>query len=440
MPTALTRFLPWLVCAQLSVAALRGQNFDHGAMVFVDKAGWLSREEAQKRGCFEYEHRWYLPAMQKKLAAWALEDQQFQAWSKPRTLVTKHYHVISNAPRFILELEIVPFLDELYDTYVKVFKEHYGLESKAANQKTIKIHRSYFDYRDHEADKDGPPPRTNPAFILGGDELVTYYDDTDPGEFYSSAFHEGAHQFMSAVLPGAELPVWLDEAMAVYFEGCTYSRATKKITVNFLPPDRLDHAQEQLTRVAQPSSGSLANQLFFQVPKERFDAGHYALAWSFVYYLLNRDGAKYRKHFAAFLKATNGAGTRPIPEIWKRATKLDLDSVEQGWREAVLALKPIARPRWVQAEVTTTDPAVDIKDGDRVWSIDGVEVFDEPGCQRVWLDRKKDHPTPMVLVRRTNPESANGYSDRFVVTAVPPDSTLVLAWTTDPNRACSLRD
>jgi hypothetical protein len=53
-----------------------------------------------------------------------------------------------------------------------------------------------------------------PAFIVNCEELVAYYEDSDPGLFYGSAFHEGAHSFMAAVLAGAEPhPSLMDEAM-----------------------------------------------------------------------------------------------------------------------------------------------------------------------------------------------------------------------------------
>jgi hypothetical protein len=343
-------------------------------------------------------------------------------------------------PRFILELEIEPFLDQLYETYVKVFREQYGLESSAANQKLVKVYASYREYRTHESDTSGPPPRENPAFIVNGQELVSFYDDTDPGEFYASVFHEGAHQFMSAVLPGAKFPLWIDEAMATYFEGCTWSRATKKVTVAFLPPDRLEHAKELLKDATPPAHGSLAEALFASVPEAQFQAKHYALSWSFIYYMLNRDDGKYRKNFALFLKAMNGAGTRPVGEIFKRATGMELVEMERGWRDAVLSWKAPPAPVWVRSEVTTPDPAVHFDAGDHVWSIDGIEVFDADSAKKAWEGRAKDRPCALLVVRRTKVAGPEQYTSSYVTLEVAASSPLKLEWRADQLRDCGLRD
>ena len=278
-----------------------------------------------------------------------------------------------------------------------------------------------------------------PAFIVNGEELVAYYEDSDPGLFYGSAFHEGAHQFMAAVLPGADLPIWMDEAMATYFEGCTYSRATKKITLGFVPPDRLLHARELLAKEVAKNGESLAERLFFKVSKQGFDAHHYALAWSFVWYVVNRDSGKYRKHYASFLRATNGAGVRPIPEVFERATGVKLQAVEQGWQAAILALKPPEPPVFVMVE-KCDNPALDLKANDRIWSLDGVEVYDLATWTRLWDERAKDKEHALVVLRRTEAPQPVAYTERFVLVRAPAGLEAELGIAVDPNRSYNLRD
>src|SRR5262249_28267647 len=148
----------------------------------------------------------------------------------------------------------------------------------------------------------------------------------------------------------------------------------------------------------------------------------------------------YRRSFASFLKATNGSGSRPIPETWKRSTGLDLSAVEQGWRDAVLQWKMPAHPVWVIAAVKTADPAADVRDGDRIWSIDSKDIGDVAAAESAWDHRSKDQATKLVLVRRTNQGNADDYVDAFVEVSLPSASILELQWSTDPNRAWSVRD
>lgn len=416
-----------------------GQNRDHPGLVHVGKGKWVTPDEAKKKGFFEYHRRWFPKKMKKKLLVWEKEDKKHSAWENARKIDSKHYRITSNVPRFILECEIEPFLDELYRTYVKVFKEYFGLSGRAANKNFIKIYHGFKDYALHEKENGQPPPRTNDGYF-SSDELVVYYDLGDPAVFYSTVFHEGAHQFVVAVMPGAELPIWLDEAMAVYFEGFTYSRATRKITADLLPSDRVDTAKSILKKLPPKEGECLAEELFFNVPYERFEAEHYALAWSFVHYLIHRDNNRYRKHFAKFLKEVRGAGVRPIPEVFKKATGLDLFKVEEGWRDYVLRMKAERPPGWAIVQVEKPDPLIDLKSGDYVWSIDGIEIYHTDGLSERWKKRSIEHPLEIIVVRRIPVSGFEEYTQQYINVLIPPESPIELTWSFNPNRAYNLRD
>lgn len=443
------RFAPLLAAALLSLIAslAAAQNRDHPGLVFADGLGWVTPVEATAKGYVEYERRWMTKAAAAKCATWEKErankksaDRANAASATPLTWKTesKHYRITTNVPRFIVENEIKPFLDALYGVYGDVFKKDFGLSGKGANKKFIRIHHGYESYAVNEADSDGPPPRTTPGFILGGSELVCFYEDTDPAGFYSTVFHEGAHQFVHAMLPGANLPLWLDEALATYFEGCVYSRATKKITVGHFPHDRIAHAQE-LLRAAPEGDG--AETLFMNVPDAGFEAEHYALAWSFVYYVTHTENGKHKDKFAKFLRATNGTGAKPISEVFEETTKLDLAELQRGWREFVLSLTVPPLPKRVFLEVSgNDDPPIDVKTGDVVWSVGDVEIFDSKAFTDAWENRSKDLPTKLVLVRRTDAPQPIDYTESFVTTHVRPESRVKIGVEATVPRDFNLRD
>lgn len=435
------------VClAVLSWAAgtAAAQNFDHPGLVHAGKAGWVEPARARELGYFEYRGRWLPRKLAKKVKAWERADARMSGWEDRYKVKSKHYRIETDVPRFIVELEIKPFLDELYRTYVEVFRRNFGLSGRAANKKTIRIIHGYENYARNAERGRGVIPRSTPGFIVGGDELVVHYDDLHPGDFYGTVFHEGAHQFLSALLPGAALPLWLDEALATYFEGCRYSRATGKITVDALPPDRVELSQEIL-KEAQPFAGrSLPESLFMRVPEQSFDAREYALAWSFVHYLVHREGGKRRKAFARFLRETNGSGNKPVAEIFREATGERLEQVQTGWKDYAMALKMPPQPIFVVLAVEgEPDPRVDLATEDYLVSIGGVQIDSSARFAQAWPQRAEERPAEpreWVVLRRKPRKGPMEYEERLVRTTVPPDTPLRIVDDGWYPRAHNLRD
>jgi len=438
------RSLRLAVLAALALPAFAlgasAQNRDHKGLVFAEGAGWISPVEAAAKGCVEYERRWVTKATAAKYASWEKEDKKRADWASAWKTDSRHYRITTNVPRYVVEGELKPFLDALYEVYADVFKRDFGLSGKGANKKFIRIHSGYPDYAISEGSEGSPRPRSNPGFIIGGSELVCFYEETDPAAFYSTVFHEGAHQFVHAMLPGANLPLWLHEALATYFEGCVYSRATRKITVDHFPHDRIAHAQAIL-RAAPEGEKGLAEKLFMNVPDSKFEAEHYALAWSFVYYLTHMDDGKNKEKFAKFLRATNGTGAKPISEVFEETTKLELDELQAGWREFVLSLTVPPLPRWAILEVSgNDDPQADVRTDDVVWSVGDREIYGPAEFDDAWAARSKDIPTKLVLVRQTPAKPPLDYTEAFVTTYVRPTSAARIEVRASVPRDYNLRD
>jgi len=415
-----------------SVAA--AQNRDHPGLVHMGDGEWGTPAEALERGLSEYRGRWFTKKLAKQVKKWERLDAKGLTWKDAYKERTKYYRVRTNLPRFIFHTEIAPFLDALGDTYSRVFQEDFGLKGKAVKNKDLKIYASFEEYSLHEGDEGSGRPRTNPGFIISGAVLVVYYEETDPTLFYATVFHEGAHQFFLSLLPGAALPIWLDEALATWFEGSTYSRATQEITFGGIPAKRLLHARTILSS----TSGS-PEEMFMNVSQPSFDANHYALAWSFLHYLLERPGDDNTEKFARFLRKTNGSGVKPIAEVFNKATGDDFVALFQGWRGHVEALPvPQESTQWVS--LTVTSATEDIRDGDMIWSLDGHEIYDPLQFMKLWSERPEDRPTELVLIR-SDPSYTDPYSRRsFVHTTIAPDSETSIHVASTFSRHANLRD
>ncbi|HEX6886230.1 MAG TPA: DUF1570 domain-containing protein [Planctomycetota bacterium] len=396
------------------------QNSRFPGLVHVGDGQWVPPAEALERGMIEYRGRWVEKALEKDLRKWEKEDAKGLDWKDAYKTKSKYYRIETNVPRYIVELEIKPYLDELFETYKQVFQEDFGLSGKAAGNKDIRIHNGFNCYSVNEPDGDRPRPRTNPGFIIGGATLVVFYDETDPGTFYMTVFHEGSHQFFLSLLPGATPPHWMTEALATYFEGCTYSRATRTITPGFVPPERLKQAQAILTQRPQAT----AAELFMDVQRENFGGLEYSLAWSFVHYLIHRPGEKSRERFGAFVRELNGSGVKPAPEVFAKATGEDFDALIPGWRAHVLALPVPEEPKWVLLKVAKNAPEEDLRSKDLLWSFDGVEVFSAEQYRKLWQGRPTARPYEVVVVRCEPDMHSDESTRRFVRQTIQPGSTI----------------
>jgi hypothetical protein len=398
------------------------QNRSQPGLVHLGNAEWGTPAEAVARGLVRYGDRWVPKALEKDLRKWEREDAKGLDWKDAYKVKSKYYRIETNVPRHVVELEIKPFLDALFETYQRVFADDFGLSGKAAGNKDIRIYDGFQAYSVNEPDGGRPRPRTNPGFIVGGSVLVVYYEETDPGVFYSTVFHEGAHQFFLSLLPGASPPKWLNEALATYFEGCTYSRATGAITPGFVSHDRLVSAQGALRKHPERS----AQEFFLDVPDADFQGLEYAMAWSFVHYLIHRPGDDSRARFARFVRATNGAGAKPAAEIFAEATGEDLLALLPGWREHVLSLQAPPAIHWAALVVSKAAPEEDLRSRDLVWSFDGVEVFSARQFAELWKNRATDRALEVVVVRCEPDFHSDASTRRFVRTTLQPGSAIRL--------------
>jgi hypothetical protein len=403
------------------------------------KGEWATPEAARARGFFEYHRRWFPKRMRRVLERWEKEDEKHVEWADARRLTSRHYRLVTNVPRFIVETELQPFLDELYRTYTRVFKEKFGLRSKAANKKFIHIHRGFEDYATNNAFGGRPRSRSNPGFIMGGSVLVVYYDETEPEMFYSTVFHEGAHQFVHAMLPGAEFPKWIDEALATYFEGCSYSRTDRRITVNYLPPNRLKLAQHLLREKGPGGTPAWDLASVLTAPDRTFNARHYALAWSFAYFMTHADEGERRKRFVKFLKEMNGAGVKHTPqEIFARIVRVDPLELAQDWRRFVLGLRTDVELRSpILTRVKRNIAGVDLRRGDIIRTFNYHSVTGSKHFNELWKSRPRDRESRLVVVRREKVPGPMTYRARLLELTVPPDDSVdvisTASWPRDPN-------
>lgn len=386
-----TRPLACTLALLLSCASVPAQNFDHPHQVAFD-GRWGTPAEAAAAGYVEHRGLWVAKTMAPKLRQWEREDAKVRSFRDAWTTKSKHYQIRTDLPHHLVELEIKPFLDVVYQHFTTTFRERFGIEGKGANYKRICIYNGYGSYRAVTG-----RPRTNPGYITNGSELHMFYEAADPGCFYQTMMHEGAHQFFAGLLPGATLPHWMNEALATYFEAFTYSRATRTIREMHVPPDRLWGAKQHLARLAKADP----QEQFMQFGADRYNGLHYAVGWSYLHYLVHHDGGRLRARFGSLLKELNGTGVRPFAEVFERVYGEPLAPLTSGWKPYVMELAETDKWQW--PIVSSTQPLAEGKllPGDAVSRIDGVAVRNADALRSVLAAcTQRGTPTELVLVRK----------------------------------------
>jgi hypothetical protein len=149
------------------------------------------------------------------------------------------------------------------------------------------------DFRDYSRDSVGVTHRS----LLGYCHLKT---DEDGNTFYELVTyehtglwqvlaHEGFHQFLGYEL-GREIPVWLNEGMAQYFETSTVKNGR-------LVPDNIDRRRLAMAQALIVARRAPAISSFLTMDRRTFygdSAVTYPMSWALVHYLMTRDGSSYR--------------------------------------------------------------------------------------------------------------------------------------------------
>ncbi|MFT7617331.1 MAG: hypothetical protein ACI97A_000967 [Planctomycetota bacterium] len=419
-------------CLNLNTQEERAnQLIDSADLAIVDYRFVMTPHEARNAGFFEHEGRWLQKRWRKKVKKWKRLDKSHSSWKKAQRLSSKHYRLVTNLPNHIVDAEIEPYLDAQYRAFTKFFKREFKMSAKAANKKQINIHKSIEDYAVNTG-KSVQQARYNPGFIAGGAELTVYYDVRDPDVFFSTVMHEGAHQFISAIFSGASFPKWLNEGLATYFEGCSYSRADKKFEIGNLPMPRLATAR----RVLEERPNDSIDDLFLSVPDLKFGAQEYSLAWSFLHYLMHGENGKYKKTFIKFLKEMNGAGVkRTASQIFAKIAKVEFRELESGWKKFVLGLQTRDVPYWVQLRARSEELArFGFRAMDRVTHLDGIRVVNAKHFNELWSARDSAKVSNLIL------RSDNRENSMLRGLRLPANADMSLVGYNTRSRAGSLKD
>lgn len=262
-----------------------------------------------------------------------------QKWQNHKTIETRHFVVKSNCRE-----EIAQQAAQLIEDYYKAFVDFWNIKLSPSEGKEK---MTFFFYRDtatfHEV--------TNTGGGLGGyfspleRELHVPYNQQVPAEAWAVVLHEGNHLLTYLIDTGYRYPIWMNEGMAEY-----YGSAVIDDEGNF-ELGALQYGRIVSLRNDEATGNVLSLREVLLQPQQGFTARHYAVAWSFVHFLM--ESPEYGKAFKTFFKTlsrnrdvetenkrVNNAGmTWAFPNLetvitaLERAMGRSLDELDEEWKE-----------------------------------------------------------------------------------------------------------
>jgi len=273
-------------------------------------------------------------------AARLAEIRRRQDWRRRYEIETRHFEIESNCAKEIVD-EYAEMLEQYYDQFTDFWNITLSPGDKDGKVKFF-LYRNERDF--HQIT--GTGPNVGGFFSPLDMELHLPYDDRDPGWARHVLYHEGNHLLTQMVEPSFLYPIWLNEGMAEYY-GTAEVDEDGDFELGEPAYGRIVSLRRDRDR---GEFMSLREVLTTEKPS--FTGRHYAMAWSFVHFLMESD--EYARSFRNFFAnlpdnrlldletlATRGGRNFRTPtldsvlEALEKQLGASVEELEQQWLDRV---------------------------------------------------------------------------------------------------------
>ncbi len=211
---------------------------------------------------------------EEELREMSFRDKRHSEWENAWEIKGKNYTIITNMP-YRMGKTVLDILEQMNRFYAKTFNQ------RSKQRSVVKIHKSQEEFMKVH--------RMSPfvgGFFMPSDKSVTTFDPRPSGRplsrLWATLFHEASHQFADATAAG-EIPAWLNEGTAAYFEG-TRILPSGIVETNLIPAHRL----RPLPKMLKVNDPSLEDVVSYFRPGS-YPGSYYPVGWGLVYFLLNYE-------------------------------------------------------------------------------------------------------------------------------------------------------
>jgi len=256
-----------------------------------------------------------------------------------QTYTTPHYAVHTNLPRDEAAV-YAAHMNRVFANYQKRFDDFRMRHDGAMPLYLFRQREDYVGFmRDHGINAEG----SGGMFFVDRNVqgLATFTAGRSRSQTFAVLQHEGFHQFAYHYI-GTDLPIWLNEGIAQYFEDGVLIRGN--MTLGLSNADRIERV-----RAAIRSNTALPIQRVLTITPQEWHATLsaspeqsallYAQSWSMLYFMLHVDGGRHQQKMTQYLKLV--ASGRSSEKAFETAFGVsDLTAMENNWRRYALAQEP----------------------------------------------------------------------------------------------------
>jgi hypothetical protein len=260
-----------------------------------------------------------------------------------RSYPSKHYEVESTLGRKDTRV-LSKHMDRIFEAYRAKFGD-IGLKKKNALTMTMYLFRGQEQYQRFMAKHEIDAANSGGMFFYQPriQGLATFTKGRSVTETFAVLQHEGFHQFAFHYI-GSELPIWVNEGLAQYFEDGIFARG--KLILDLANAERIASVKAALRdgktidfeRMLSITSEQWAETLRSDPDEARL---LYDQAWSMVFYLATTDKGRHLRSFRDYLKAVARGGDSAAAFL-KAFDIKDTATFEQQWREYAADVEPDA--------------------------------------------------------------------------------------------------
>jgi tetratricopeptide (TPR) repeat protein len=207
-----------------------------------------------------------------------------ESWT---SIKSKNFFVVGNATEPAMR-DVVVRLEQFRDAVSQLFP---ALKLDAGVPVRVVIFKDDLSYRPFKPRRtDGTPDDAVAGYFLGGDDVdyVAVSIDASRGDPYRTIFHEYAHYLLHSNTDRTDLPRWLDEGLAQYFETLQVIDG-QQVLLGAPLEDRMRRLRRNTFIPLKTFFATDTNALQKQddASRELF----YAQAWVIVHYLMQSERA-----------------------------------------------------------------------------------------------------------------------------------------------------
>jgi hypothetical protein len=252
---------------------------------------------------------------------------------------SKHYRIHTPLSRD----EVLPYArhaDELYRQYDARFGTLVAAPVEPMSLYLFQTEQQYDRFlQEHDIDATHSGGMFFVTHKLRG--LATWAEAGNRRRTFEVLQHEGFHQFAWHTF-GPDLPVWLNEGLAQYFESAVIRDG--KMSLGMVRRPRIEKVRAAIREGdALPLDQLMAitgEQWSEQLRDDPGHAGlHYAQSWSIVFYLIHGDGGKHKQQLTDYLKRLSQGDTHADAQLMAFGRN-GMRALEQDWRRYALRQQP----------------------------------------------------------------------------------------------------